>query len=45
VQNEGSKPDLDELTRQAQNEQDEKLKKGTKIKEDGAIPKRHNAIL
>jgi hypothetical protein len=39
VKNEGSKPDLDELTRKAQKEQDEKLKKGgtdeIKIKEDG----------
>jgi hypothetical protein len=28
VQNQGSKPDLDELTRKAQKEQEEKLKKG-----------------
>ena len=28
VQNKGSKPNLDELTRKAQKEQDEKLKKG-----------------
>jgi len=28
VQNEGSKPDLDELTRKAQKEQEEKVKKG-----------------
>ncbi|MDE2068954.1 MAG: hypothetical protein KGK01_06560 [Bradyrhizobium sp.] len=28
VQNKGSKPDLDELTRKAQKEQEEKLKKG-----------------
>jgi hypothetical protein len=39
VTNEGSKPDLDELTRKAQKEQDEKLRKGgtdeIKIKQDG----------
>jgi len=28
VQHEGSKPDLDELTRKAQKEQEEKVKKG-----------------